>query len=176
MQSVRLLSPRRMFAVALTEDRKFWHWCLSNTSPILFSISNIKLVNQQACAAQRRRILIMFSCDAAGAKHRKHAGEAKENSLRLHHQSKCVKCPRIGNGFKWSGAVGLSRRELAGNQVAALRELRLSQSLWQRVTFLNDVLELKKKNAFNVDWKWCNLRAWSSQFSWWKKHQDRKRV
>lgn len=50
------------------QKNTFWHWCLSNSRAILFSISNNRTLNQQPPAGKRWRILIMLSYGAVGAK------------------------------------------------------------------------------------------------------------
>lgn len=109
--------------------KKFWHWCVSNSRGILFSISNKWLFNQQEC----HRILIMWRCDAAAAKHREPDQEIQK-SVCFCHQSKCVKCPKVKNCIEWSGTVGLCEQACAGK--AGSRDLQASQLLLQFVAFV----------------------------------------
>lgn len=82
--------------------KKFWHWRVSNSRGILFSISNKWLFNQQ----ERHRILIMWRCDAAAAKHWE-PDQNIQKSVCLCHQSKCVKCLKVKKCIEWSSTVGL---------------------------------------------------------------------
>lgn len=66
MQTMFFLKPHWIFADILTKrakkkKKKIWHWCLSNSGAILFSISNNRAFNQQSPAGERWRILIMFA-------------------------------------------------------------------------------------------------------------------
>lgn len=91
---------------------------------ILFSISNIWLFNQQASALERRRILIIFSYDAVGAKTGSHIGILKPELTRL---SLSIKMCQVSENKEqlqmfwhcWIISVGVGRKEGNSTQRAA---------------------------------------------------------